>query len=147
MLRLIFQLRVTHRKLAAHRTHTAALAPQQLLMSAPIDISRNLAAMINIPRQIVRRHRQMSLDVHARSGNNCQKRRRQAAFVQSVSHDSAGYYHTLQLLRHSRLQHRIQRCQHALQHIVMRRRALGLRHHLALPQHHGIRKGSAYINT
>jgi hypothetical protein len=29
----------------------------------------------------------------------------------------------------------------------MRCRALGLRHHLALPQHYGIRKGSAYINT
>ena len=147
MLRLIFQLRVTHGKLAAHRTHTAALAPQQLLMPAPIDISRNLAAMVHITRQIVRRHRQMSLDVHARSGDNYQKRRRQAALGQSVGHNSAGYYHTLQLLRHSRLQHRIQRRQHALQHIVMRCRTLGLRHHLALPQHHGIRKGSAYINT
>ena len=147
MLRLIFQLRVTHGKLAAHRTHAAALAPQQLLMSAPFDISRNLAAVVHIARQIVRRHRQMSLDVHARSGDNCQKCRRQAALGQSVGHNSAGYYHTLQLLRHPRLQHRIQRRQHALQHIVMRRRTLGLRHHLALPQHHGIRKGSAYINT
>ena len=147
MLRLIFQLRVTHGKLAAHSAHTAALAPQQLLMPAPIDISRNLATMVHITRQIVRCYRQMSLDVHARSGDNCQKRRRQAALGQSVGHDSAGYYHTLQLLRHSRLQHRIQRRQHTLQHIIMRRRALGLRHYLALPQHHSIRKGSAYINT
>ena len=147
MLRLIFQLRVTHGKLAAHSAHTAALAPQQLLMSAPFDISCNLATMVHITRQIIRCYRQMSLDVHARSGDNCQKRRRQAALGQSVGHNRAGYYHTLQLLRHPRLQHRIQRCQHALQHIVMRRRAFGLCHHLALPQHHGIRKGSAYINT
>ena len=147
MLRLIFQLRVTHGKLAAHRAHAAALAPQQLLMSAPIDISRNLAAMVHITRQIVRRHRQMSLDVHARSGDNRQKCRRQTTLGQCVGHNSAGYYHTLQLLRHPRLQHRIQRRQHTLQHIIMRRRALGLRHHLALPQHHGIRKGSAHINT
>ena len=147
MLRLIFQLWIAHGKLAAHRAHAAALAPQQLLMPAPFDISRNLATMVHITRQIIRRYRQMSFDDHARSGDNCQKRRRQAALGQSVGHDSAGYYHTLQLLRHSRLQHRIQRCQHALQHIVMRRRALGLRHYLALPQHHGIRKGSAYINT
>ena len=147
MLRLIFQLRIAHRKLAAHRAHAAALAPKQLLMSAPIDISRNLTAMVHITRQIIRRHRQMSLDVHARSGDNCQKRRRQAALGQSVGHNSAGYYHTLQLLRHPQLQHCIQRRQHALQHIVMRRCTLGLRHHLALPQHHGIRKGSAYINT
>ena len=147
MLRLIFQLRITHGKLAAHSTHAAALAPQQLLMPAPIDISRNLAAMVHITRQIIRRYRQMSLDVHARSGDNCQKCRRQAALGQCVGHDSAGYYHTLQILRHSRLQHCIQRCQHTLQHIIMRCRALGLCHHLALPQHHGIRKGSAYINT
>ena len=147
MLRLIFQLRVTHGKLAAHSAHTAALAPQQLLMSAPFDISRNLATMVHITRQIIRCYRQMSLDVHARSGDNCQKRRRQATLGQSVGHDSAGYYHTLQLLRHSRLQHRIQRRQHTLQHIIMRRRTLGLRHYLALPQHHGIRKGSAHINT
>ena len=147
MLRLIFQLRIAHGKLSAHSAHTAALAPQQLLMPAPIDISRNLATMVHITRQIIRCYRQMSLDVHARSGDNCQKRRRQAALGQCVGHDSAGYYHTLQLLRHSRLQHRIQRRQHTLQHIIMRRRALGLRHYLALPQHHGIRKGTAYINT
>ena len=147
MLRLIFQLRIAHGKLAAHSAHTAALAPQQLLMSAPIDISRNLTAMVHITRQIIRCYRQMSLDVHARSGDNCQKHRWQAALGQCVGHDSAGYYHTLQLLRHSRLQHRIQRRQHALQHIVMRRRAFGLRHYLALPQHYGIRKGSAHINT
>ena len=89
----------------------------------------------------------MSGYIHARSGDNCQKNLVQPALGQRIRHNRARNNHALQLRRQLRLQHSVQRRQHAAQNIIMRRRALRLRSNLALLQNNRIGKRTAYIYT
>ena len=97
----------------------------------------------------------MPLDIHARPRNHCQKHRVQLVLRQRVRNDGARDNYTLQLARSSLNlgQYRIQRCQKALQHILMRGRHLGLCQNLRhipsglIIEQHRIRKGTAHIYT
>ena len=144
MLRLILQLGIAHGELAAHRRHALATLLHKLQQ---IQLRRNLAAMVHIALQITGSDRQMPGDIHARSGDNSQKDIVQPALCQRIRHNRARNNHALQLRRQLRLQHSVQRRQHAAQNIIMRRRPLRLRSNLALLQNNRIGKRTAYIYT